>query len=51
MFVLTPGRSLVSSVNFSLKPFTDETSKVVLLIPKGRDITDFKQVWEALEKS
>ena len=35
-------------VDFSLKPVTDETGKVVLLIPEGRDITERKQAEEDL---
>lgn len=35
-------------VDFSLTPFTDETGKVVLLIPEGRDITARKQAEFAL---
>ena len=30
----------VATIDFSLKPVTDETGKVVLLIPEGRDISD-----------
>jgi PAS domain S-box-containing protein len=34
-------------VDFSLSPIKDETGKVVMLIPEGRDITDRKQLeWE-----
>ena len=36
-------------VDFSLKPVTDETGKVVLLIPEGRDITERKQAEQELE--
>src|SRR5207245_564277 len=28
------------TLDFSLKPVTDETGKVVLLIPEGRDVTE-----------
>lgn len=34
--------------DFTLKPITDESGKVVLLIPEGRDITERKQVEESL---
>ena len=34
----------VLTIDFSLKPVTDETGQVVLLIPEGRDISDRKQV-------
>jgi len=37
-------------VDFSLKPVTDETGKVIFLIPEGRDITDLKQLEEAERK-
>ena len=39
------------NVDFSLKPVTDESGKVVFLIPEGRDITDRKLMEEALRKS
>jgi len=39
------------SIDFSLKPVEDETGKVVLLIPEGRDITDRKLSEEALRQS
>jgi two-component system, cell cycle sensor histidine kinase and response regulator CckA len=32
------------TVDFSLKPVTDETGKVIMLIPEGRDITEKKQL-------
>jgi PAS domain S-box-containing protein len=35
-------------IDFSLKPVKDETGKVVFLIPEGRDVTERKQVEEAL---
>ena len=38
-------------VDFSLKPVTDESGKVVLLIPEGRDITERKRVEETLRES
>ncbi len=34
----------VSTIDFSIKPFKDETGQVVLLIPEGRDISDRKRV-------
>ncbi|MBE8996851.1 PAS domain-containing protein [Nostoc sp. LEGE 12447] len=33
----------VATIDFSLRPLQDETGKVVLLIPEGRDITERKQ--------
>jgi PAS domain S-box-containing protein len=30
-------------IDFSIQPITDETGRVVLLVPEGRDITDRKQ--------
>ncbi len=38
----------VITIDFSLKPVTDETGKVVLLIPEGRDISKLKQIREEL---
>jgi PAS domain S-box-containing protein len=38
-------------VDFSVKPVKDETGRVVLLIPEGRDITDRKLWEEALRQS
>ena len=38
-------------IDFSLTPVKDETGKVVLLIPEGRDITDRKLAEHALSQS
>ena len=38
-------------IDFSLSPVKDETGKVVLLIPEGRDITDRKMTEQALRQS
>jgi PAS domain S-box-containing protein len=38
-------------VDFSLSPITDNTGKVVMLIPEGRDISDRKKMESALQKS
>jgi PAS domain S-box-containing protein len=38
-------------VDFSLSPIFDETGKVVMLIPEGRDITDFKRIETELQES
>lgn len=38
-------------VDFSLSPIKDETGKVVMLIPEGRDITDRKRTEAALQES
>jgi PAS domain S-box-containing protein len=38
-------------VDFSLSPIFDDTGKVVMLIPEGRDITDRKQIESALQES
>jgi two-component system NtrC family sensor kinase len=43
------GREII--VDFSLKPVFDETGKVVLLIPEGRDITENKRAEEAIRAS
>jgi PAS domain S-box-containing protein len=41
----------VITIDFSIKPVKDETGKVVLLIPEGRDISDKKQTEKALRDS
>ncbi|MHB8110936.1 MAG: PocR ligand-binding domain-containing protein [Syntrophorhabdaceae bacterium] len=38
-------------VDFSLKPVSDETGKVVLLIPESRDITDRRKAERALQEA
>ncbi|MBD2526065.1 PAS domain-containing protein [Nostoc sp. FACHB-133] len=40
----------VATIDFSLRPLQDETGKVVLLIPEGRDITERKQTELALHE-
>lgn len=40
----------VATIDFSLRPLLDETGKVVLLIPEGRDITERKQTELALHE-
>jgi PAS domain S-box-containing protein len=47
--ILAEGTSVF--VDFTLKPVFDEVGKVVMLIPEGRDITDRKQIEEALRES
>lgn len=39
-----------ATVDFSLKPVADETGKIVLLLPEGRDITQSKQAQVALRQ-
>ncbi len=39
-----------ATVDFSLKPVADETGKIVLLLPEGRDITKSKQAQVALRQ-
>ncbi|MGF1672319.1 MAG: PAS domain S-box protein, partial [Rivularia sp. (in: cyanobacteria)] len=41
----------VTTIDFSLKPVFDEQGEVKLLIPEGRDITEKKQIIQALQKS
>jgi PAS domain S-box-containing protein len=48
--VLGAGNS-VATIDFSLKPVKDEQGNVILLIPEGRNISDKKQVEEALRHS
>ncbi|HEY9599410.1 MAG TPA: PAS domain S-box protein, partial [Cyanophyceae cyanobacterium] len=43
--------NLRATIDFSLKPVTDETGNVVLLIAEGRDISERKRVEEELKKS
>ena len=38
-------------VDMTLSPFTDDTGRVVYIIPEGRDITDFVQTREAVRES
>ncbi len=38
-------------MDFSLKPIFDENGKVSLIIPEGRDISDYKSATAALEES
>jgi PAS domain S-box-containing protein len=47
--ILEDGSSVF--VDFSLKPVFDETGTVVMLIPEGRDISDRKQMMDALQES
>ncbi len=39
---------LLHTIDVSLKPVKDETGRVILLIPEGRDITDRKRAEESL---
>ncbi|MDX2099987.1 MAG: response regulator [Leptolyngbyaceae cyanobacterium bins.59] len=40
----------LATIDFSLRPIKDESGKVVLLIPEGRDITDRKKLEESLQE-
>jgi diguanylate cyclase (GGDEF)-like protein/PAS domain S-box-containing protein len=44
------GANRTATIDFSLKPVADETGKIVLLLPEGRDITESKQVQVALRQ-
>jgi diguanylate cyclase (GGDEF)-like protein/PAS domain S-box-containing protein len=44
------GADRTATVDFSLKPVADETGKIVLLLPEGRDITESKQAQVALRQ-
>ena len=46
--ILANGTSIF--VDFSLKPIFDETGKVVMLIPEGRDINDRKQAEQKIHE-
>ncbi|QFS46146.1 PAS domain S-box protein [Nostoc sphaeroides] len=41
----------VATIDFSLRPLQNEMGQIVLLIPEGRDITDFKRTEETLRQS
>ncbi|WP_437742381.1 PAS domain S-box protein [Sorangium sp. So ce1504] len=38
-------------IDFSIKPITDDRGRVVMLIPEGRDMTERKQMEQALRES
>ncbi|MGL5059876.1 MAG: diguanylate cyclase domain-containing protein, partial [Microcoleus sp.] len=44
------GADRTATFDFSLKPVADETGKIVLLLPEGRDITESKQAQVALRQ-
>ena len=44
-------QNLVTTIDFSLKPVTDEAGKVVQLISEGRDISELKQTREQLKQT
>ena len=44
------GANRTAIIDFSLKPVADETGKIVLLLPEGRDITESKQAQVALRQ-
>ncbi|MEG5135671.1 MULTISPECIES: diguanylate cyclase domain-containing protein [unclassified Microcoleus] len=44
------GANRTATIDFSLKPVADETGKIVLLLPEGRDITHSKQAQVALRQ-
>ncbi len=39
------------NIDYSIKPMIDETGRIILLIPEGRDITDRKYAEKALRES
>ena len=41
----------VHYVDFSIKPVLDEEGKVIFLVPEGRDITEYKKMYETLRES
>ena len=41
----------IITIDFSIKPVTDEMGEVVMLIPEGRDISDRKQAEEEIKAS
>ncbi|MGQ4646837.1 PAS domain S-box protein [Lyngbya aestuarii] len=48
--VVRGARDTVATIDFSLKPITDTSGNVILLIPEGRDISERKQAEEALRQ-
>ncbi|WP_271251727.1 PAS domain-containing protein [Pseudanabaena sp. Chao 1811] len=40
-----------TTIDFSLRPLKDESGKVVLLIPEGRDVSEIKGIEKALRKN
>jgi diguanylate cyclase (GGDEF)-like protein/PAS domain S-box-containing protein len=44
------GANRTATIDFSLKPVADESGKIVLLLPEGRDITESKQAQVALRQ-
>ncbi|WP_255151842.1 PAS domain-containing protein [Halorarius halobius] len=44
------GAEGVATIDFSVRPVTDDDGEVVLLIPEGRDITELKQQEEQLRE-
>lgn len=44
------GTNRTAIIDFSLKPVTDESGQVVLLLPEGRDITESKEAQVALRQ-
>ncbi|HEY3273679.1 MAG TPA: MEDS domain-containing protein [Methanocella sp.] len=45
------GNGSLHHFDFSIKPVVDESGKVILLIPEGRDITERKQAEKALKEA
>ncbi|MEI7433749.1 MAG: PAS domain S-box protein [Methanomicrobiales archaeon] len=41
----------IRAIDFSLKPVTDESGRIVYLIPEGRDITERKRAEESLRET
>ncbi|OYQ64506.1 hypothetical protein B9G53_11280 [Pseudanabaena sp. SR411] len=41
----------ITTIDFSIRPLTDESGQVILLIPEGRDISELKVIEQALRKS
>lgn len=47
--VLNADQKLIT-IDFSIRPLKDESGQVILLIPEGRDISEFKAMEKALRK-
>ncbi|WP_126385328.1 PAS domain S-box protein [Pseudanabaena sp. ABRG5-3] len=42
---------VVTTIDFSIRPLKDESGKIILLIPEGRDISELQKIEKSLRKS
>ncbi|WP_413165787.1 PAS domain S-box protein [Capilliphycus salinus ALCB114379] len=45
------GKNTIATIDFSIRPIRNNQGEIILLIPEGRDITERKQMEEALRKA